>query len=600
MAYEALARKWRPKNFSELAGQPAVRQTLTNGLRQNRIYPVLLFTGPRGTGKTSTARILAKSLRCQKKKELKPCDQCEDCLLIQNSRHLDVMEIDGASNNGVEAVRELRDTISYMPSTGSWKIYIIDEVHMLSHSAFNALLKTLEEPPSHVLFIMATTESHKIPTTVLSRAQRLDFHNLSPQLIKKQLENISQKEKLNVPEEVLWLIARQARGSLRDAQSLLDHLLTFCGEDLTVESASRLLGLSDPHVLFQCLQALIHQKEKAMIELIESLRSKGAEPSLFLQSLIETIANCLFLKRNPENRPELAQISKEEIERIKKELAFISYEDLHFLFDMMLKGQKELAFCHDSQLTLEILLLRFCHAPRLESLAPLKPLFEPEGKPLLPNKKTSLKPNKKTDSIDSRLQEKNMSSSSLAKSPEPPLKKPSPKFSKKTDLMDSRVRENDMPSPPPPEEKLKTAIPAKSVTPDSDWRFNFLDFLKKKDPAFSAVMENLILKQKSQQYFSLSLPEGAFSYLSNKIKEPAFLRLLENQLTKFFNLKERAQVEVQNNLEKHLSLKAKKELIEKESLLSQAEKDPFVREVKDIFGGEIKPAGKSNKKSGKD
>ena len=229
MAYQVLARKWRPKNFSELIGQDSIRQILSNALKQKRLYPVLIFTGPRGTGKTSTARITAKSLRCQNKKGIEPCNKCEDCVLIGESRHLDVIEIDGASNNGVDAIRELRDTVAYMPSSGYWKIYIIDEVHMLSQSAFNALLKTLEEPPEHVIFIMATTESHKIPLTVLSRSQKLDFHLLSTTSIKNQLEKISKEESFSVSDSILWLLAKQARGSLRDAQSLLDQVIAFCG-----------------------------------------------------------------------------------------------------------------------------------------------------------------------------------------------------------------------------------------------------------------------------------------------------------------------------------------------------------------------------------
>ena len=250
MSYEVLARKWRPQNFSELIGQDLVQVTLKNALKDNRLYPVLLFTGPRGTGKTSSARILAKALRCERKKDFIPCNECDDCISIQNSRHLDVIEIDGASNNGVEAVRELRDTISYLPSSGSWKIYIIDEVHMLSHSAFNALLKTLEEPPAHVIFIMATTERHKIPQTVLSRCQNLDFHLISPFLIKKQLEKICQKEGFSVSEDILWMISKQAQGSLRDGQSLLDQIITFCGDNSSVEKTAAFLGMSDPEIHF--------------------------------------------------------------------------------------------------------------------------------------------------------------------------------------------------------------------------------------------------------------------------------------------------------------------------------------------------------------
>ncbi|MCY4320970.1 MAG: DNA polymerase III subunit gamma/tau, partial [Bdellovibrionaceae bacterium] len=368
MSYQVLARKWRPKNFSQLIGQDSVRQVLSNALKQKRLYPVLIFTGPRGTGKTSTARILAKSLRCKNYKEV-PCDQCEDCLLIGKSRHLDVIEIDGASNNGVEAIRTLKDTISYMPSTGYWKIYIIDEVHMLSQSAFNALLKTLEEPPPHVIFIMATTEQHKIPLTVLSRSQKLDFHLLSPLSIKNQLEMICKKENFSISDSILWLLAKQSRGSLRDAQSLLDQVITFCGNNK--KEVIKILGLSDPQLIKDCLSALLKKKEQDIITLLSRLRKKGVESKLFLQNLIESVSHLLFLKQNPSNNPPLVQASSEEIEFMKQEIQNISSEELNFLFDMLLKGEKEMRFCQDSEMLLEVLLLRVCSAPKIEEITPL-------------------------------------------------------------------------------------------------------------------------------------------------------------------------------------------------------------------------------------
>ncbi len=558
MAYEVLARKWRPKNFSELIGQPAVRQTLVNALKSRRLYPVLLFTGPRGTGKTSTARILAKSLRCQSQKEGIPCDQCEDCHFIQNSRHLDVIEIDGASNNSVDDVRELRGAVSYMPSTGLWKIYIIDEAHMLSNSAFNALLKTFEEPPDHVLFIMATTEIRKIPATILSRSQKLDFHLISPRLIQKQLESICKKEKLSVSEEVLWMAAKQARGSLRDGQSLLDQIITFCGEEASAERAAELLGLSAPHILFQCLQALIHRQEGQMIEAIESLRIKGNEPRLFLQSLIEAVARFLFLKKNPENKPELVQASREAIERMKKEAEGISYEDLHFLFDMLLKGEKDMALCHDSQLALEVLLLRLCAAPRLEDIVPLagKEGGGAENKPA--QKKTA--PSGRS-ALSAGAGAKNPSSS----------------------------------SPPPPAGPPAPSSPAKS--PDGKafgQRFEFIEFLRKKDPALTAHVENLTLKRKSGRHFYFTAPEK-FSYLKNKVMEPSFRKLLEEYLTEFLNSGEKAEVEIVNGQAQGPSLREEKKIREEDETRSQIQKNPFVNDVKEIFNGEIQSVVKDSK-----
>ena len=550
MAYEVLARKWRPKNFSELIGQNSVQKTLTNALKQARLYPVLLFTGPRGTGKTSSARILAKTLRCQKQKDFIPCDQCENCLLIQESRHLDVMEIDGASNNGVDAVRELRDTVNYLPSTGSWKIYIIDEVHMLSNSAFNALLKTLEEPPKHVLFIMATTESHKIPQTVLSRCQKLDFHLLPPHLIKEQLEKICKKEHVSIEEGALWLIAKQARGSLRDGQSLLDQMITFCSEGLTRVKVTEYMGLSDPQTLFQCLKALIHKQEEEMLALIQSLRTKGNEPRLFLQSLIEAVRDFLLLKKNPDNKPALVQISQQEIEEIKKELENCSSEDIHLLFDMLLKGEREMAFCYDSQLVLEVLLLRLCSAPRLESFIPLNPLFQDQKKKL-----------------------KSESSFSPASFPSEDTKKTFHK-AKEEGVLE------------------KTGSRSLSVTESTasfpfERRLDFLDYLKEKDQTLTALVEQLSLSQKSQTSFCFTVPEN-FSYLHNKITEPSQHKVLEAHLKDFLKIEKDIKIEILCNKIQGLNLKREKQKKEKDALFKKAEEISFLKDVRSVFQAEIK------------
>lgn len=553
MAYEVLARKWRPKNFSELIGQEPVQKTLVNALTQNRLYPVLLFTGPRGTGKTSSARILAKTLRCPNQTNFIPCDTCEDCFLIQESRHLDVIEIDGASNNGVEAVRELRDTVSYLPSTGSWKIYIIDEAHMLSNSAFNALLKTFEEPPKHVLFIMATTESHKIPQTVLSRCQRLDFRLLSPNLIKDQLKKICSSERISIEEGALWVIAKQAKGSLRDAQSLLDQMITFCGEGLTQEKVMELMGLSDPHVLFHCLKTLVHRREHDIIEIIQDLRSKGNEPKLFLQSLIEAFRNLLLLKSNPDNKPPLVQASNREIEEMKEEIRNSSTEDLHLLFDMLLKGEREMLLCYDSQLVLEALLLRLCSAPRLESLIPLGNTFKPEEKKTV---KTENKAHSKA--FSSEQEETNFKSKNW-------------------------------------NEKLenKHLGRGKTDTVPFDKRLDFLEYLKKKDPLLSGWVEQLCLNQKSPEHFCFTVPEK-FSYLYNKITEPAHSKSLENYLMEFLKLDESVKIEFLSGDIKEPNLKMERMQKEEKELSKLAMEDAFLKEVETLFQAGIKRVEKKN------
>ena len=601
MSYQVLARKWRPKNFSELVGQPAVCQTLINGLKAKRLYPVLLFTGPRGTGKTSTARILAKSLRCENQKEALPCDQCENCLLIGDSRHLDVIEIDGASNNGVDAVRELRDTVAYMPSTGQWKIYIIDEVHMLSNSAFNALLKTLEEPPDHVLFIMATTESHKIPLTVLSRTQKLDFHLLSPTLIKKQLENICKKEQWKISDDILWVVAKQAQGSLRDAQSLLDQVITFCGEDLNRETVTQLLGLSDPQLLFQCLQALVRRKEEDMIKVISGFRIKGLEPRLFLQNLIESLSQFLFLKKNPSNQPALVQASDQEIELIKKEIESISYEDLHFLFDMLLKGEREMALCHDGELVLEVLLLRFCSAPRLESIVPLKGIESNDPtqmKGLLKNDSASYTQNKikqnpsaERENQKSQKQsplQKNITASSHQKTEQPENN------TTKTFFAESKIQQTNTSSDEgdTTQNPSTKPIPPEKQTYNFEKRFDFLEQLRKKEPTLVALLENLGFKKKSSKHFCLIVPEKFF-YLKNKITEPSFQKILERELSQFLNSTEKIKIEVLSQNNPTINLKQEKQKIEKDKLISHVNQNAFVDEIKTLFEGEIKSVTKS-------
>ena len=287
MSYQVIARKWRPKNFSELIGQKHISQTLENALKSDRMPHALLFTGPRGTGKTSTARILAKSLRCPESKNFVPCNDCSECDDINLGRAVNVVEIDGASNNGVDAIRELRETVGYMPSTGKYKVYIIDEVHMLSGSAFNALLKTLEEPPEHVIFVMATTEVQKIPATILSRCQRFDFRRIPLRLITDHLEDICKRESVSAETEALWLIARQGDGSMRDSQSLLEQVISFCDGKLTSAKVTEVLGLTDRSLLVKIIGALVDRNSQVALDVVHGLYNSGHDPSLFVKDLLE-------------------------------------------------------------------------------------------------------------------------------------------------------------------------------------------------------------------------------------------------------------------------------------------------------------------------
>jgi len=367
MAYQVIARKWRPKNFEELVGQNHVSRTLYNALKSGRLHHALLFTGPRGVGKTSTARILAKSLKCESAKDFQPCNGCRICEEINSGSSVDVIEIDGASHNGVDAIRELRETVAYMPAHGRYKVYIIDEVHMLSVSAFNALLKTLEEPPAHVIFVMATTEPQKIPLTILSRVQRFDLRRIPTKILVEKLKDICEKEGVQFEDEAIWLIARQADGSARDSQSLLDQLITFSNQNITLNNVIEALGLTDRQLILETLEGLIHRSTEKTLQIVEKLYFSGADLKTFSQDLLEELRHLLLIKTSNGNT-EIVDIPDSEREILKSFAEHLSAEDIHLLFDMSLKGIQDLQRALDPKLVLEMLLLRMASAPRVQEL----------------------------------------------------------------------------------------------------------------------------------------------------------------------------------------------------------------------------------------
>lgn len=380
MGYQVLARKWRSQTFDALVGQEHVATTLTNSLKNNRVPHALLFTGARGVGKTSAARILAKSLRCQNLKDYVPCGKCNDCVEIAEGRSVNVSEIDGASNNGVENVRELRESVGYMPSSGKYKIYIIDEVHMLSNSAFNALLKTLEEPPAHVIFIFATTEPQKIPVTILSRCQRYDFRRIAIKKVADHISRICSEEGVVAEQQAIWLVARESEGSMRDSLSLLDQVISFCGKKITHEQVVEILGLTDRTLLSTTLKAIYTGDVKATMGVAEKVFKFGYDPKQFAQDLLEHIRNLMIVKVSGEKRPEFLDLPDNEIEELTKISSQLSNEDIHFLFDMTLKGVNDVMRATDPSIVLEMLLLRMSQAPRLTALEDLLAQIE-SGKP---------------------------------------------------------------------------------------------------------------------------------------------------------------------------------------------------------------------------
>lgn len=300
MSYVVLARKWRPMIFEDVIAQDHVTTTLKNAISNNRLASAYLFSGPRGIGKTTTARILAKAINCQEGPTPTPCNQCSSCKEITESRSLDVFEIDGASNRGIDEVRNLRENLRYAPTKGKYKIYIIDEVHMLTTEAFNALLKTLEEPPTRVLFIFATTEPHKVPATILSRCQRYDFRRIPLGVIVQQLQQICEAENITIDEQSLVTIAKKSEGSMRDSQSLLDQIVSFCGQNVNIKDVSELLGIINQELFFDCTDCISKRDVAAGLELVDKIFAQGYDLGDFLNGLSEHFRNLLVVRATNE------------------------------------------------------------------------------------------------------------------------------------------------------------------------------------------------------------------------------------------------------------------------------------------------------------
>jgi DNA polymerase-3 subunit gamma/tau len=378
MSYIVLARKWRPQGFDDLIGQEAVVKTFKNALSSEKIVHAYLFSGPRGVGKTSTARILAKALNCEQRSGSEPCGTCQSCNAITRSASIDVFEIDGASNTSVDSVRELRETVKYAPSGGRYKIYIIDEVHMLSTAAFNALLKTLEEPPSHVIFIFATTEPKKIPSTILSRCQHHAFRRITKHKIKDQIRKITDTEKINIKETALEMIAKAADGSMRDALTLLDQASSF-SDDINDKELQTLLGLPEMEIILNLSKTILTGDISRTLSVIKELSDRGSDLRQITRELVEHFRNIAIVKVT-EDAEGLLEFNQEDVQRLQNLASDINIEQLTLLLTELLRLEGEVRNAINPRYTLELGLLRMSFVKGMTSLEDiLKMLGESKG-----------------------------------------------------------------------------------------------------------------------------------------------------------------------------------------------------------------------------
>jgi len=488
------ARKWRPQRFEDVVGQGHITSTLKNAIKEKRIAHAYLFTGPRGVGKTTTARILAKTLNCENSKNSEPCNECEMCKSIQNSQLIDIIEIDGASNRGIDEIRSLRDSVKYAPTRGKYKVYIIDEVHMLTKESFNAFLKTLEEPPEHIIFIFATTDVHKVPLTIISRCQRYDFRRIQLDKIKETLKMIADEEKIAIDDKTLTIIAKKADGALRDAESYFDQVVAFSKGKIDSELVSQMLNLIDEEIYFAISDAVLEKDYKVVFQTSEKIYENGWDFSDFVDGLVEHFRNILSVViTNSTNAIETADIYKARFLEYKGKF---SESDILRLLNFLNKSQQELRFSQNQKLKIEIIL---SHLIALES----------------------------SKSISELISEVNSGNPESDKLNEPTtsLYKPTESIKKKVDSTSTSIKKTKSQEVNP-----STAIVSPSLQPN----FSFDDVVRKWEFFIESINteKGLTLGPALKGFNLLSLRENNLYFSSEKDEDLNTFRLNEKYLTK--------------------------------------------------------------------
>ncbi|MDY6849463.1 MAG: DNA polymerase III subunit gamma/tau [Thermodesulfobacteriota bacterium] len=573
MSYLVLARKWRPQTFSDLIGQEHVSRTLGNAIRTDRVHHAFLFTGARGVGKTSAARIFAKALNCEQGLSDTPCNQCPTCTEITNGHSVDVLEIDGASNTGVDDVRELRESIRYLPSRARYKIFIIDEVHMLSNNAFNALLKTLEEPPPHAKFVFATTEPHKIPATILSRCQRFDFRKIALPRVAERLRYIVDQEGIRISDQALALIARRGEGSLRDALSALDQVIAFCGEEVRDEDILTLFGQVERRILLNAIEAILRRDARRALDVVRRVDDQGQALRPFCGQLVESFRTLVLLKV-ADDACDLVDATAEELEEFRVLIEQVSLEDLQRILTLLMKVASELPASSFPRLTLEMALVRLTALPPAREVGALIRKMEDFERRLgggealqssMPSASGGARPVPEQPSDPVRR------STPPAAAPAPPSAEPS-----------------SAPSPEgsPPRQQMP---PEPGGSKGHNWQ-GLVDKIRKVKPLLASFLEHGSLVSSEFPHLEIAFPAGSF-YLE-QLKDAEKLAQLEKLASQYFEQAVKLKVSVLDGNgaappplveERRARQESRRDQLRREALAH-----PKIRTVLEIFGGDVK------------
>ena len=544
MSYLVLARKWRPQVFEDVVGQEHVTRTLQNAIKTGRVAHAYLFTGARGVGKTSAARILAKALNCINGPTPVPCNTCESCKEISGGSSMDVFEIDGASNTGVDDIRELRENIKFPPIKCRYRIYIIDEVHMLSTNAFNALLKTLEEPPPHVIFVFATTDPQKIPVTILSRCQEFDFKRIPALLIQERLKTIAESEKIKITDRGLHIIAREADGGMRDAQSILDQVISFAGEEVSDEDVAKSLGVIDREVLKNVVKSIMERTPAGCIQVVERVYDYGYDVRLFCKNLLEYIRNLTVLKviKDP---GQLIDLPDGEIAELKTLSDGFSQDELQQLFAILSRGEEELKRSSSPRLSLEMTLIKMA---TLRPLIPVSELMERvKGLEQGIGKAWSLE-KKEDEKMRSLEDEKKILTSQ-------PL-----------NLSTSQLHNLSIPAR---EEKVEAHIELEE--PGDTWK-SFMQLVRKKRPPLASKLEHGRLIELSDTEVRIGFDKGIYLDMISKEDIKALEEMLNGHLSR--------------NMKVVVAPLVKERKVQ-EPIKKEQPRQPIIEEALKVFGGRI-------------